>query len=586
MLWDHANIDPPTHRWIAREFGWVPTSFFQQMSRCATAGHLVAATGFDELPDDVVPAPPRNRPRWTLHRRAPPTAASWPAASERTFAWLDALEPGATRCVVLPGYTHLDVFFGRDAARDVFGHVVARPAAELPCHPGELESAERDCFGSLSTPCTVGPRSHHGPRPAAAAAHRRPARRAVPDGLRRRVRGHPRPLPPAPVRLHAPDARRLALATPRTSLQDVFLRAYGALRHDDRPVTLRAWLYRVAHNRCIDHLRRPDAAAGRDLRGLAHAAARPAGRGRAPRGPAPPRRGRPAPARAAALRAAHARARGPLLRRAGRRARTTSVPAVKSLLVRARIGLVEAGEARDAGCVDIRADLALRARPRRARQRALAPAPARLRRLPRLPPGPARRRSEGLARARARRRRPARRRWPSCSASAAPARAPRPARGAGGRRRPPSAAAPRAARPPRRRSSPIVCCAAVVGGGAAEVRQQVQPPAPRRPRPRHAARRNARRAAAVAPRHGARRAGDRPRSATPRPRPPATHEARARRAAAAPAARAGAAPPPARAAGARRPTTPEEAQTGGAMAPDEDASPTRSEHRRRRRPVA
>src|SRR5439155_21359185 len=41
------------------------------------------------------------------------------------------------------------------------------------------------------------------------------------------------------------------------ALQDVFLRAYSALRCDDRPVTLRAWLYRVAHNRCIDQLRRP-----------------------------------------------------------------------------------------------------------------------------------------------------------------------------------------------------------------------------------------------------------------------------------------------------------------------------------------
>ena len=40
-------------------------------------------------------------------------------------------------------------------------------------------------------------------------------------------------------------------------LQDVFLRAYGALRADERPVSLRAWLYRVAHNRCIDQLRRP-----------------------------------------------------------------------------------------------------------------------------------------------------------------------------------------------------------------------------------------------------------------------------------------------------------------------------------------
>src|ERR1700761_1194695 len=44
-------------------------------------------------------------------------------------------------------------------------------------------------------------------------------------------------------------------------LQDVFLRAYNALRTDGRDVALRAWLYRVAHNRCIDQLRRPAPAA-------------------------------------------------------------------------------------------------------------------------------------------------------------------------------------------------------------------------------------------------------------------------------------------------------------------------------------
>lgn len=38
-------------------------------------------------------------------------------------------------------------------------------------------------------------------------------------------------------------------------LQEVFVRAFGALRHHDRPLNLRAWLYRVAHNRCIDHMR-------------------------------------------------------------------------------------------------------------------------------------------------------------------------------------------------------------------------------------------------------------------------------------------------------------------------------------------
>ncbi len=40
-------------------------------------------------------------------------------------------------------------------------------------------------------------------------------------------------------------------------LQDVFVRAYRALRAHDRPVSLRAWLYRIAHNRCIDQLRCP-----------------------------------------------------------------------------------------------------------------------------------------------------------------------------------------------------------------------------------------------------------------------------------------------------------------------------------------
>ena len=55
--------------------------------------------------------------------------------------------------------------------------------------------------------------------------------------------------------------RQMLCAGPRQDaedvLQDVFVRAYGALRADTRAVNLRAWLYRVAHNRCIDHLRRP-----------------------------------------------------------------------------------------------------------------------------------------------------------------------------------------------------------------------------------------------------------------------------------------------------------------------------------------
>ncbi len=56
---------------------------------------------------------------------------------------------------------------------------------------------------------------------------------------------------------YARQMLRGALGDPEDALQDVFLRAYRALRASDRPVTLRAWLYRIAHNRCIDELRRP-----------------------------------------------------------------------------------------------------------------------------------------------------------------------------------------------------------------------------------------------------------------------------------------------------------------------------------------
>jgi RNA polymerase sigma factor (sigma-70 family) len=141
------------------------------------------------------------------------------------------------------------------------------------------------------------------------------------------------------------------------ALQDVFLRAYNALRRDDRPVTLRAWLYRVAHNRCIDQLRRPlpapadlfetsraplqdpmaTAERREDLRRLVEDVGR-----------------LPEQQRSALL----MRELEGLTYAELADALDVSVPAVKSLLVRARIGLTEATDARDTACVEIRADLA------------------------------------------------------------------------------------------------------------------------------------------------------------------------------------------------------------------------------------
>ena len=114
-------------------------------------------------------------------------------------------------------------------------------------------------------------------------------------------------------------------------------------------------------------------------------AARPDRRGRAARVAAAPGRRRAAAARAAALGAADARDRRDGLRGPGRPRSDVTVPAVKSLLVRARIGLAQArGGARHRLRGDPRRPRR-RARARRARERAGAPAHARLQGLRRLP---------------------------------------------------------------------------------------------------------------------------------------------------------------------------------------------------------
>ncbi|WP_205697135.1 RNA polymerase sigma factor [Conexibacter sp. SYSU D00693] len=141
------------------------------------------------------------------------------------------------------------------------------------------------------------------------------------------------------------------------ALQDVFLRAYHALRADDRPLTLRAWLYRVAHNRCIDQLRRP-APAAEDVFDV--------NRTRVVDPPDEAERREDLRRLVQDVRRLPDQQRSALLMREMEglsyvdlsEALGVTVPAVKSLLVRARMGLAEAAEARGAACADIREELA------------------------------------------------------------------------------------------------------------------------------------------------------------------------------------------------------------------------------------
>ena len=139
-------------------------------------------------------------------------------------------------------------------------------------------------------------------------------------------------------------------------LQDVFVRAYAGLRANGRDLSLRPWLYRVAHNRCVDELRRPAATAAEPLE-LGPAVTSD---------PVLECEQRESLSRLITdiRRLPHQQRSALLMREMGGMAYsdiadalTLSGPAVKSLLVRARIGLAAAVEARNTACQQIRTEL-------------------------------------------------------------------------------------------------------------------------------------------------------------------------------------------------------------------------------------
>jgi RNA polymerase sigma factor (sigma-70 family) len=142
------------------------------------------------------------------------------------------------------------------------------------------------------------------------------------------------------------------------ALQDVFVRAYAGLRANDRELALRPWLYRVAHNRCVDEMRRPvppPPAILQQTSAHMHDPIAQVEQRESLRRLVADLRRLPAQQRSALL----MRELGGMSYVEIATAMEVSVPAVKSLLVRARIGLTLAVEARDTACIEIRDELTL-----------------------------------------------------------------------------------------------------------------------------------------------------------------------------------------------------------------------------------
>lgn len=141
-------------------------------------------------------------------------------------------------------------------------------------------------------------------------------------------------------------------------MQEVFVNAYRAMLADSRDINLRPWLYRIARNRCLNHLRKPTADAQESMDAV------------------------PVVEAASTAEKVHNREEfRQLLSDVGKLPETqrtalllremdamsyeeiaqtmdTSVPSIKSLLVRARISLAEASQARQLTCGEVQLELA------------------------------------------------------------------------------------------------------------------------------------------------------------------------------------------------------------------------------------
>ena len=118
-LWMHENLNDETHEWLKDEFAHVPITFFRQMARCVEEGHLVSVEGIGGLPESFVADSPQTDARFAF-LAGEKNHCFLPESQRKTFDFLDSFDKNRHSFHVLQNYSHLDVFMGRNAHRDVF----------------------------------------------------------------------------------------------------------------------------------------------------------------------------------------------------------------------------------------------------------------------------------------------------------------------------------------------------------------------------------------------------------------------------------------------------------------------------------
>ncbi|HTJ15095.1 MAG TPA: hypothetical protein VL547_23825 [Dinghuibacter sp.] len=118
-LWELDNLSPAVMDWIREEFGKVPVSFFEHIRRCVAAGQLVSADGSIRYADQA----PKTTARFVF-LTGKKNKCFLHESQEKSFDYFNLRKPGYHRLYEYDRYSHLDIFLGEDASRDIFPDII------------------------------------------------------------------------------------------------------------------------------------------------------------------------------------------------------------------------------------------------------------------------------------------------------------------------------------------------------------------------------------------------------------------------------------------------------------------------------
>lgn len=114
-LWELPNLTQETKNWIREEFGAVPISFFEQMKRCVRQGVLCSTDGQESYTAHL----PQTAARFAfLAGRRNKCFRS--ESQEHSYRFFEEQRSKFHSLHLWEGYSHLDIFLGRNAHRDIF----------------------------------------------------------------------------------------------------------------------------------------------------------------------------------------------------------------------------------------------------------------------------------------------------------------------------------------------------------------------------------------------------------------------------------------------------------------------------------